>query len=79
MKTIAITMDESTLECIDDIVSTNRKKRRNRSAIVRQAVHELALRLRREAEEERERLIYRRYRPQLRREALALIRQQAKV
>jgi hypothetical protein len=79
MKTIAITVDDSTLACIDRISSQGRKKRRNRSAIVRQAVVELAQRVQQEAEEERERAIYRRHRTQLRRDALALIRKQAKV
>lgn len=79
MKTIAITIEESVLERVDRLVSAKRGRRRNRSAIVRQAVDEYILRLEREAEEDRERLIYRRHRGQLRREAVGLIRQQARV
>ena len=79
MQTIAISMDESTLRSIDRMAPANGRKRRNRSELIRQAVQEFVARLEREAREERERAIIHRHRRRLRREAFALVKQQAKL
>lgn len=79
MKTIAITIEESALEQIDRVARKKSGKRRNRSEVIRQAVQEFITRLEREAEEERERAIFHRHRHRLRREAAALIKEQAKL
>jgi metal-responsive CopG/Arc/MetJ family transcriptional regulator len=79
MKTIAITIDETALEQIDRVARKGSRKRANRSEVIRRAVEEYIARLERETEEERERAIFHRHRRQLRREALALVRQQAKL
>ena len=50
----------------------------NRSSIIRQAVDEYLSRLEREAEEERERAIFSKHRGRLARQAVALVRDQAK-
>jgi len=79
MKTIAITIEESALEQIDRVGRRERGKRVNRSEVIRRAVQEYVSRLEREAEEERERAIVHRHRDRLRRQATALVRQQAKL
>ncbi|HEX9639488.1 MAG TPA: ribbon-helix-helix protein, CopG family [Acidobacteriota bacterium] len=79
MKTIAITIEESALEQIDRVGRRDRRKRVNRSEVIRRAVHEYVSRLEREAEEERERAIVHRHRERLRRQATELVRQQAKL
>ena len=79
MRTIAISIDESALEKIDRVARNTRRKRANRSLVIRQAVQEYIARLERQAEEERERAIIHRHRHRLRREAIALVRQQAKL
>ena len=79
MKTIAITIEEVTLEQIDRMARKGRRKRPNRSEVIRQAVEEYVARLEREAEEERERAIIHKHRHRLRREAAALIKEQAKL
>ncbi|MGH9795985.1 MAG: ribbon-helix-helix domain-containing protein [Candidatus Acidiferrales bacterium] len=79
MKTIAITIEESALDQIDRVARKGRRKRANRSEVIRRAVQEYISRLEREAEEERERAIIHQHRHRLRREALALVRQQAKL
>ena len=77
MKTIAISMDEATLERVDDLVGTSGHLR-NRSAVVRLAVREFAERELRRQEEEREREVLRRNRRRLERQSRALVREQAR-
>lgn len=79
MKTIAISIEETTLDRIDRATRKGRGKRRNRSELIRRAVEVYFARLEREAEEERERAIFHRHRRRLRREAATLIREQAKL
>lgn len=79
MKTIAISIDESALERIDRISVPGRKKRRNRSEVIRRAVQEYIARLERMAQEEKEDKIIRRHHRKLNRQAAALIREQAKL
>ncbi len=78
MKTIAITIDEKTLEHVDRMVGRGGGAGRNRSQLIRQAVHEYVSRLDRLAEDEREAAIVRRHRGRLARQASALVREQAK-
>lgn len=79
MKTIAITIDDNTLERIDRFVADNGEARQNRSQIIRQAVQEYLERMERLAEEEREREIFQRHRQRLARQAAALVKEQAKL
>lgn len=72
MKTIAITIDDDTLERVDRLGGG-----RNRSRVIRQAVREYVARLERLAEEEREAAVIRRHRGRLARQARALVRAQA--
>jgi Arc/MetJ-type ribon-helix-helix transcriptional regulator len=77
MKTIAVTIDESTLRLLDELTA-GEPRRRTRSAVVRAALREFAERERRRTIEEREREIFRRNRKQLAREARLLIEAQAR-
>ena len=77
MKTIAVTVDDATLELLDAL-SASEPRRRTRSALVRAALKEFAERERRRANEEREREIFRKHREQLAREARRLVAQQAR-
>ena len=77
MKTIAISIDESTLRCVDELIAHS-EHLRNRSAVVRTAVREFAERERRRQTEEREREIFRKHRRRLSRQARALITDQAR-
>jgi metal-responsive CopG/Arc/MetJ family transcriptional regulator len=77
MKTIAITIDDTTLKLLDEL-SAGEPRRRTRSALVRTALREFAERERRRADEEREREVFRKHRQQLAREARRLVEQQAR-
>ena len=79
MKTIAITIDEPTLEHIDRVVAGGDRRYKNRSHLIRQAVQEYVARLESLTEEEREREIFRRHRARLAREAVELVKDQAKL
>jgi metal-responsive CopG/Arc/MetJ family transcriptional regulator len=79
MKTIAVTIDEPMLQHIDRIVAADDVPWKNRSAIIRQAVREFVAGLDRQAEEERERVIFRRQRERLNRQATALVKEQANI
>lgn len=78
MKTIAITIDENVLQRIDHFVAGSATTHRNRSQIIRQAVHEYLERVERLAEEERERAIFQRHRRRLARQTAVLVKEQAK-
>lgn len=77
MKTIAISIDDDTLERVDRL-TTKAPGAKNRSQVIRQAVREYVQRVEQTAEDEREAVIVRRHRSRLSREARALVRQQAK-
>lgn len=79
MKTIAVTIDEPTLERLDRVANDKSAAWKNRSEVVRQAVQELLSRLETIAEEEREREIFRRNRTRINRQAAALVKEQAKI
>ena len=76
MKTIAITLEEDMLRRIDEI--TEGLAAGNRSQFIREAVSERLRRIDRISEEEREKEIFSRNRQRLKRQALALIKEQAK-
>jgi metal-responsive CopG/Arc/MetJ family transcriptional regulator len=76
MKTIAITIDETTLKLLDGLAQAS-KRHRNRSALVRTALREFAERERRQAVEAMEREVFRKHRKRLARQARALIAEQA--
>lgn len=73
MKTIAISIDEDMLRRIDLLGAAT-----NRSQLIRKAVQEYLTHLERVGEEEREREIFKRHRRTLERQAIALVKEQAK-
>jgi metal-responsive CopG/Arc/MetJ family transcriptional regulator len=75
MKTIAVTIEETTLKLLDELTAGSR---RGRSALVRAALREFVERERRRVVEERERAVFRQHRKQLAREARLLIEDQAR-
>jgi metal-responsive CopG/Arc/MetJ family transcriptional regulator len=79
MKTIAISIDENMLRRVDRFTSKTGDQRQNRSQLIRQAVQKYVESLERQAEEEREREIFRRQRQRLERQAIALVKEQAKI
>jgi len=78
MKTIAMTIDEPTLDRIDRLMSSNSVPWKSRSEVIRHAVQQFVTRLERATEEEREREIFQRHGARLNRQAAALIKEQAK-
>jgi Arc/MetJ-type ribon-helix-helix transcriptional regulator len=76
MKTIAITIDEGTLTQVERIREEG-GRRASRSEIVRRALRAYAGQIDRAREEEHEREVFRRHRGLLRRQADALVREQA--
>jgi metal-responsive CopG/Arc/MetJ family transcriptional regulator len=76
MKTIAVSIDEPTLERMDKLVGGREKS--SRSEMVRMAIQDYVNRLERSAEEEHERGVFQRNRKRLERQAAALVKEQAK-
>jgi hypothetical protein len=79
MKTIAITIDERSLVTIDQALEERAVPGKNRSQVIRLAVQEYLTNLQRKAELEKERKIFRRNRRLLKQQALALIKEQARL
>jgi metal-responsive CopG/Arc/MetJ family transcriptional regulator len=90
MKTIAISIDEPTLESIDRLAKgsrgdsprsggSRRKPGLSRSQVVRLALHEFLARRDRTQREERERRVFAEHRELLARQAAALVAEQAKL
>jgi metal-responsive CopG/Arc/MetJ family transcriptional regulator len=77
VKTIAITIEEETLERVDRAAARSGATA-NRSLVIRTAVREYLTRLERMAEEDRERDILKRHARRLARQAAALVEAQAK-
>ncbi|MBI1959221.1 MAG: ribbon-helix-helix protein, CopG family [Candidatus Rokubacteria bacterium] len=77
MKTIAVTIDESTLQRLDELAAAS-PRHRSRSVLVRAAVRDFVERERQRAIEERESAILRRHKLRLARQAKALLAQQAR-
>ena len=78
MNTIAITIDEPTLKRVDRLATDAQFPFKNRSEVIRRAVEQFVKRLERDAEEKRETEIFRRHKSRLNREAVALIKEQAR-
>ena len=72
MKTIAVTIDEPTLQLLDELADSS-PRLRNRSALVRTAIRQFA-----ERERQREHEVLRKHRKQLARQAQALVAEQAR-
>lgn len=79
MKTIAISIEDATLERMDRLTATKDIRFRNRSRMIQDAMREYLTRIERIEEEERERDIFRRHRGRLERQAKALVKEQAKL
>jgi metal-responsive CopG/Arc/MetJ family transcriptional regulator len=77
MKTIAVTIDETTLKLLDELAGAS-PRGRNRSALVRTALREFAERQRRREIEARDGEVFRKHRSRLARQARLLISEQAK-
>lgn len=77
MKTIAISIDEQTLEKVDRLVRQS-PRLRTRSSAIRIALREFAERELQRQTEEREQAILRKHRRVLARQARALVREQAR-
>jgi metal-responsive CopG/Arc/MetJ family transcriptional regulator len=77
MKTIAITMDDDTLDLLRELTKLS-PQALNRSALIRQAVREFAEREKRRASEADEDAIFRRHSTRLNRQAKALAKDQAR-
>jgi Arc/MetJ-type ribon-helix-helix transcriptional regulator len=77
MKTIAISIDEGTLEKVDQLVERSARLR-NRSTAIRLAIREFAERELKRQSDDREREILHRHRRRLARQARALVREQAR-
>jgi len=78
MKTMSITIDESTLQLLDELIGTALPAR-SRSAMVRAAIREFVERESRRQIEARESQILRKHRKGLARQARALIEEQARL
>ena len=76
MKTIAVTIDETTLQLLDKLLVAS-PQRSSRSALVRTAVREYAERERRREVEVYEREIFHKHKKRLARQAQALVAEQA--
>ena len=76
MKTIAITIDETTLQLLDKLLVAS-PQRCSRSALVRTAIREYAERERQRGVEVGEREIFHKHKKRLARQAQALVAEQA--
>ncbi len=79
MKTIAISIEEDTVDAIDKLVRSSRDTKMSRSRVVRLALGEYLARRAREEREARERKIVARHRELLTRQAEALVEEQAEL
>lgn len=87
MRTIAISIDESSLAAVDRIAATRAvparggvssgSRRANRSAVIRLALRGFILTRQKQERDERERVILKAHRERLRRQAEALVAEQA--
>lgn len=76
MKTIAISVDEETLDMMDELQSSSQFQ--SRSALVRAAIREYSARLRRRLDEERERELVQQNKELLDKQLDALVEEQAR-
>ena len=78
MKTIAVTVDEATLNLLDELTDTS-PRFRNRSALVRTALREFAERERRRVVEAKDGALFQKHRARLARQARLLVAEQARL
>lgn len=78
MKTIAISIENETLERMDQLTAMNGLRFRNRSRMIQEAMRDYLSRMETLIEEDREREIFRHHRGSLSRQAKALVKEQAK-
>lgn len=78
MKTIAITIDEETVQRLERLSRRQGRGRPNRSKLIRDAVNDYLARLERASDDEREAAIVRRHRGRLAQQAAAAVKAQAK-
>lgn len=78
MKTIAITIENDTLESIDEFARKSPRRGGSRSGIIRMAIREFLTKQRQRDREAQEQEIFKRHRKRLERQARALISEQAK-
>jgi len=76
MKTIAVTIDEATLQILDELAEASPQPQ-SRSALVRVAIREFATQARRRESEAREHQILHKHRKRLAQQTRALIAEQA--
>ena len=76
MKTIAVTVDEETMDLIDKLQGTS-SEFRNRSALVRAAIREYAARVHKRLEEDREHELIHKNKDLLEKQLKALVEEQA--
>jgi metal-responsive CopG/Arc/MetJ family transcriptional regulator len=79
MKTIAITMDEQTLGLLDRLLEEKVTPGKNRSQVIRQAVGAYLSNLEQQADLDRKRGIFHRKSALLKKQAVALVKDQAKL
>ena len=77
MKTIAISIDEPTLTVLDEMVKASAEARANRSLLIRKALQEYIRCHQKKQREQQERQILTKHRDRLRRQAEALVKEQA--
>lgn len=78
MKTIAITIDEQTLKLVDQLHRSS-KQFRSRSALIRAAIRDYAVRERERRSQEHERKVFRDNKRLLDRQLRALVKEQARL
>jgi metal-responsive CopG/Arc/MetJ family transcriptional regulator len=78
MKTIAISIEDETLDRMDRLTAMKVKRFSNRSKMIQEAMREYLSRIEQIEEEAREREILRRHRGRLARQADALVKEQSK-
>lgn len=78
MKTGTVVVDEATIRLLDKL-ATSSARRRTRSALIRTAVREFAAKERLRQVEVRERVVIRKHRARLTRQARALLEEQARL
>lgn len=77
MKTITISIDDSTLKRLDRLLAGDASRHASRSSFIRIAVREYVASIERAIEVQREREVFKRRRKRLERQAVALINEQA--
>jgi Arc/MetJ-type ribon-helix-helix transcriptional regulator len=77
VKTIAVTIEEDTLTCVDRLLEDPAGPWKNRSELVRQALQEFLREVERSRQEAHETVVFRQHREHLAAQARALVAEQA--